>query len=258
MKRAITLTTDFGLKDPYVGIMKGVILSIDPTALIVDINHGISPHNIMEGAFSILQSYRYFPYGTIHVAVVDPGVGGKRRGIVVETDRYLFVGPDNGIFTWILEKESVRGVIHLTNKEYFLEEVSRTFHGRDIFAPVAAHLSRGLDPGRLGEPVDDPFRIPLPKPSREGKRIFGEVIYIDGFGNCITNIEEGMIGDKRVLIRVKDLVIEGLSKTYEDGRGGVPLALIGSTSFLEIGVYGGSASALLGIGPGERVEVVLQ
>ncbi len=255
----ISLTTDFGFKDPYVGVMKGVILSIDPGAVIVDITHGISPQNILEGAFSLLQSYPYFPEGTIHVAVVDPGVGGKRRAIVIETERYAFVGPDNGVFTWVLEREDVRRVIHITRREYLLEKVSRTFHGRDVFAPVAAHLSRGVDPGRLGRPVDDPCRVPIPRPLKEGGRILGEVIYIDGFGNCITNIEEGMIGKvKRPLVRIKEMVIEGLSGAYEEGREGLPLALIGSASFLEIGVYRGSASDLFGIKTGDKVEVVLR
>jgi S-adenosylmethionine hydrolase len=153
-ERIITLTTDFGLKDPWAGIMKGVILSINPGARVVDITHFVTPQNIIEGAFILSQSCPRFPAGTIHVAVVDPGVGGKRNPILVETEGFFLIGPDNGLFSLVLEKERVKRVIRLTRREYFLPDVSTTFHGRDIFAPVAAHLSLGVDPASFGEPLE--------------------------------------------------------------------------------------------------------
>ena len=253
----ISLTTDFGLKDPYAGVMKGVILSINPGATVVDISHGITPQNILEGAFVVSQAYPYFPLGTIHVAVVDPGVGGKRRPIIVETERYFFVGPDNGVFTWVLERERVRRVIHITRDEYLLREVSRTFHGRDVFAPVAAHLSMGVDPEAMGEPIHEPTMIQMPRPVKRGRWIAGEVVYIDSFGNCVTNIPADEVEEARdVVIRVKGLVIKGLSEAYEEGERGKPLALIGSASLLEIGSYMENASRLFHIKEGDKVEVI--
>lgn len=257
MERIISLTTDFGTGDSYVGTMKGVILSINPRATVVDITHGISPQNILKGTFLLSQAYPYFPEGTIHCVVVDPGVGGNRRPILIETDRYLFVGPDNGVFTCVLERERVRRIIHITRKEYFLKKVSKTFHGRDVFAPVAAHLSLGINPENMGEPIDNPARISIPRPVKGDRGITGEVLYIDSFGNCITNISEDEIKDfKDLMIRVKGCIVRGLSETYEEGERGVPIALIGSTSLLEIGCYMENASRLLDIKEGDRVEVI--
>ena len=160
----ITLSTDFGWDDPYVGIMKGVILGINPRATLVDITHGLSPHRLLEAAFKLATAADYFPKGTIHLAVVDPGVGGVRRPIVVETDKQSWVGPDNGIFTRILQAFPDFRVFQLTNPDYFLKPVSRTFHGRDIFAPAAAHLSRGISSTVLGNPIFDPVLLDLPEP----------------------------------------------------------------------------------------------
>ncbi len=258
MKRIITLTTDFGLKDPYQGIMKGVILSINPAAGIVDLTHGISPGKILEGALAIDVSYGYFPPETIHIGVVDPGVGGSRRPIVVEAEGHFFVGPDNGLFSPVLKKVPRCRVFHLTNKRFFLKNISATFHGRDIFAPVAAHLSLGVSPQELGEPIEDPFIIDIPEPNRGEGLVTGEVIHIDTFGNLITNITAGDVealgAPSGLEVFIKGFCIKGIKRTYCEAGSG-PLALIGSSGRLEIAFYGKSAAETLDVSTGERVEV---
>ncbi|MBI5892601.1 MAG: SAM-dependent chlorinase/fluorinase [Deltaproteobacteria bacterium] len=241
MKQIITLATDFGIKDSYAGIMKGVILSINPDAKILDITHLVSHQNIFEGAIVISEAYKYFPKGTIHIGIVDPGVGSKRKPILIETDRYFFIGPDNGLFSLALKKERIKKAVHLTNKKYFLKDVSSTFHGRDIFAPVAAHLSLGKKPDSFGKPLNTrPQLIDMPEPIKKRGSIIGEVIYIDSFGN---------------LIIIKRIRIKGISKTYVDGKKGLPIAVIGSSGNLEIACYADSASEILQIKQGEKVEV---
>ncbi len=254
----ITLTTDFGLKDPWVGTMKGVILSINPEARVVDLTHLVSAHNIVEAALLLAGSYRFFPRGTIHVAVVDPGVGGRRRPIVVETEGYLFVGPDNGLFTMALHNERIKRIIHITEKEYMLPAVSHTFHGRDIFAPVAAHLSKGVSPEEVGSPVADLQRVEVPLPVVKGDRIEGEVIHVDTFGNLITNIDEAALegADPRSLkVELEGITIEGLSESYEEGRTGRAIAIVGSTGYLEIACYMKRAEKMLGATLGQKVVV---
>lgn len=251
----ITLTTDFGLKDPYQGAMKGAILSVNPEARVIDITHLVSPGDIVEGAFVLLESYGFFPDGTVHVAVVDPGVGGMRRPMLVETERFLFVGPDNGLFSLVLRNEKVKRVVQLTEERYFRKEVSNTFHGRDIFGPVAAHLSLGVSPSAFGPEITDILEISLPKPSLEMGVITGEVIYIDSFGNIITNINRGDAlsfgGDAAVELNNKG--IEGLKRTYSEVTGGSALALISSSGFLEIAVNGGDAARLFNAQVGDKV-----
>jgi S-adenosylmethionine hydrolase len=263
-ERIITLTTDFGLKDPWAGIMKGVILSINPGTRVVDITHLVSPQNVLEGAFILSQACPRFPEGTIHVAVVDPGVGGERNPILIETAGFYLVGPDNGLFTLVIEKEKAKRVIRLTRREYFLEEVSSTFHGRDIFAPVAAHLSLGVDPSSFGEPLKGPPRtIKLPRPIKGEGSVTGEVVYVDTFGNLITNISSRDIvhlkGAGPVEVIIKGMRIEGISKTYSKGaeREGAqgPIALVGSSNLLEIACFRARASEVLGAGVGERVDM---
>ncbi len=254
----ITLTTDFGLKDPWVGSMKGVILSINPEARVVDITHLVSAHNMVEAAFIIASSVRFFPQGTVHLAVVDPGVGGRRRPIVVETEDYLFVGPDNGIFTEALKREKVKRAIHITGREYMLPSVSHTFHGRDIFAPVAAHLSGGVEPQRLGPVLDTLERLTLPAPSVAGDIVEGEVIYVDSFGNLVTNIDDALLrrpASHNLKVEIRGVTIEGLAESYEEGSDGGPVAILGSTGYLEIAFYRERADATLGACPGERVAV---
>jgi hypothetical protein len=184
------LTTDFGTRDWFVGTMKAVILGIHPRTNVVDITHEIPPGDIRAGAFALLASCRYFPKGTVHAAVVDPGVGSQRRAIAVRTTNGFFVGPDNGVLSWALAREKIKTVRFLENRRYFLEPVSRTFHGRDIFALVAAHLSRGLSATRLGPELKDFVRLPWPPTTRQRGAVQGEIVHIDHFGNAITNIEE--------------------------------------------------------------------
>lgn len=257
MERIITLTTDFGLKDPYQGAMKGSILSVNPAAVIVDITHLVTPGDINEGALVLRDAYAYYPAGTIHVGVIDPGVGGDRRPILIETERHIFVGPDNGLFTLAIEREKVLRVIRLTNKIFFLKTVSSTFHGRDIFGPAAAHLSLGVDPAEFGERIGEMTKLRARAARREGEAIAGEVVYIDSFGNLITNIEKeeiaGYEGAPEVVI--KGLCLEGITKTYSGVSEGAVAALIGSSGRLEIAVNSGSASKVLGVGVGERVIV---
>ncbi len=190
----ITLTTDFGLDDIYVGIMKGVILSINPACTIVDITHAVTPRDIAAGAFALESSCPYFPAGAIHMAIVDPGVGSGRRALVVETERSLFVGPDNGIFSFALSAPGLKAVYALTSTDYFLPDMSATFHGRDIFAPVAAHLSKGVQPEHMGRRIDDPVILPQAVPVMRGAGILeGCIVHIDRFGNLITNISRVML-----------------------------------------------------------------
>ena len=258
----ITLTTDFGLSDPYVGIMKGVILSINPEARIVDISHQIDVGAIPHAADLILEACDFFPKGTIHVGVVDPGVGGDRRPILIKTEDYFFLGPDNGLFWPILRTHQRVEIIHLTKKEYFLPHVSHTFHGRDIFAPVAAHLSCGIDPLKMGSSITDPMPLQLPVSQQKRGGLFGQVLRVDKFGNLITNIHREdlaqFLGADQPIIKVCDLVIEGVCKTYADANEGKALALIGSSERLEIAVNLGRACDQLGVRPGGRIGMEVE
>ena len=241
----ITLTTDFGLVDPYVAIMKGVILSLNPQARIVDITHQLAPGDIRGAAIVLKQSFAYFPQGTVHVVVLDPGVGTTRRPVAFLTERYIFVGPDNGVLGPIIT-EGQGTLIHLNNPSFFRHPVSSTFHGRDIFAPVAAKLSAGADVFAMGEVVGDPVILSLPRPARKGQVLKGEVIKVDRFGNLITNIEEStlrdFLGHDNCTIAVGPIKIENISRTYGDVAVHSDLALIGSSGFLEISVNQGRAS----------------
>lgn len=248
--KIITITTDFGTKDPYVGIMKGVILSINPDVQIIDITHDIEPGNIMEGAYVLKESYEFFPKGTIHIAVIDPGVGGKRRPILVRTEDFFFVGPDNGLFWPIIKDMTKPLIIHLVNKKYFLPKISSTFHGRDIFAPVAAYISKGVDPNDMGVIINDPVILELERPTLFRDKISGYVIRKDRFGNLITNISKEDIikvfGDiKNVTVKIGDIKIPYISKTYSDVRFGELLALIGSSDLLEIAANRARASDII-------------
>ena len=260
----ITLTTDFGYKDPFVGIMKGVILNINPLANIVDITHGISPQNIVEAAFTIETSFASFPSKTIHVVVVDPGVGSVRRPILVITDHYYFVGPDNGIFSQIYNLSESLNVIQLTAEHYFMPQISSTFHGRDIFAPAAAWLSRGINVSNFGDPIDDYVNIPIPVPVMPSKNIIeGEAIYIDRFGNVTTNIKtqniDELLGSKpegkfRVIVKGSEAPLKNYySEAADDGL----YSLINSFGYLELFEKKGNASSDFGIAVGEKVGVIL-
>jgi len=254
----ITLTTDFGTCDWFVGTMKGVVLGINPRAVIVDLTHEIPPGDIRAGAFALMAGCRYFPKGTVHVAVVDPGVGSRRRAIAVQTANYFFVGPDNGVLSWALAREKIKAIRQLENQKYFLKTISRTFHGRDIFAPVAAHLSRGLAVKRLGRELKDFVRLPWPKLTKHLGGIRGEIVYTDHFGNAITNIAAELVsGRRKVTCEVigKRKVRCALAEFYGAGPANSPVGVIGSSGFLEIAVNGGSAAQRFGLKTGDVVIV---
>ena len=265
----ITLTTDFGTVDPYVGIMKGVILGIDPRASIVDISHNIQPQAIAQAAFMIGTSHRFFPKGTIHVVVVDPGVGTSRNALLVNTPDATFIAPDNGVLSYVVHEglgqypeisnysqvELPRGYMayNLTNQEYWLRQVSSTFHGRDIFAPVAAHLSLGVPPHRMGQEVQHLTCLPIARPYLKGDILMGEVVHIDHFGNLITNITLAVLPwEGPVSIEVKGHLIAGLSSSYQEG--GTVLAIIGAHGNLEVSVKNGSAAQRLKVEVGDVVR----
>lgn len=260
----ITLTTDFGYQDPFAGVLRGVILSINPRATIVDLTHGIRPYDISEAAFVIGMNYRYFPKGSIHVAVVDPGVGSRRRPIMVEADHHYFIGPDNGIFSYVFGmRHEILSVVHITAVHYFSSSHSPTFQGRDIFAPVAAWFSKGVDFSKFGEPITDYEKIPLALPTMTTEGVVqGEVILIDGFGNAITNITKADI-DKVLALspegHIKS-VIKGIGAAfkqyYSEAEKGKVCVLINSSGYLEFFINRGSAALEHGISPGEKVKVI--
>jgi S-adenosylmethionine hydrolase len=255
----ITLTTDFGTVDWFVGTMKGVLLGINPSARIVDLTHGVAAGDIRAGAFALTAGCRFFPKGTVHIAVVDPGVGSVREAIAVETERYFFVGPDNGVLSWALRNERIRTVRTLKNEKYFLPQISKTFHGRDIFAPVAAHLSRGMAIEKLGPSKKEFVRLDWPEPRAKGRSIEGEIVYIDGFGNAITNLGAEVLnvfGGRRLEVLVKGKRLCAIESCYAAVRARKAVGVIGSSGFLEIAVNGGSAAKNFGLIPGTRVSVV--
>jgi S-adenosylmethionine hydrolase len=263
----ITLLTDFGTKDEYVGLMKGVILSINPSAAIVDITHQIAPQNIVQAAFSVHASYRYFPEGSVHLIVVDPGVGMRRDLLVLKMRKHLFVAPDNGVLTLLLGETDITALVRLTNSNFFLNSVSRTFQGRDIIAPVGAHLSKGIDLRNMGEEVDPKYTVRLDDlgaRTLENGRIIGKIVVIDHFGNLISNIESQKLAvvdaagrKKRITIKIGSHLICGLSETYGSVPPQAPLALIGSRGYLEIALNQGSAGQFFNARPGDTVEVII-
>jgi S-adenosylmethionine hydrolase len=261
----ITLTTDFGYKDPFVGIMKGVILSINPSVNIVDIAHDISPQNIMEAAFSIEMCFASFPPKTIHVVVIDPGVGTSRRPILAVTDHHYLIGPDNGVFSRIYSmRHETFSVIHITAEHYFLPGKSSTFHGRDVFAPVAAWLSRGINVTNFGDHITDYVNIQIPVSIMPSKNtIEGTVIYVDHFGNAITNIHDQKIkelfsnkpdGKLKVLLKSREAPFKAYYSQAEDNG---LYSLINSFGYLELFMRNGNASVNFNIPVGEKVGVIV-
>lgn len=255
MTPIITITTDFGTRDGFVGQMKGVILGINHEARVIDVTHDIEPLQVLEGALVLKCVSRYFPEGTIHVAVVDPGVGGTRRGMVLRCQDLYFVGPDNGLFSLIVSSASQWEAREIINPEFMLPRPHPTFHGRDVFAPAAAYLSRGMSFDNLGPPITDPVMLPIPNPKHTDEGIVGQVIYVDRFGNLTTNIDEEMLNRSVKSVIAGDVVIKGISRYFAEAGEREPLALINSFGLLEIAVNLGNASALLGIGKGTRVRV---
>jgi S-adenosylmethionine hydrolase len=257
----ITLTTDFGPKDPFVGIMKGVIAGINPAAHVIDLSHGVAPQDIMGAALILRHSAGHFPRGSIHVAVVDPGVGSARRPILIDAGENYFIGPDNGVLSLALGNEKPIRIIHLSNADFHRRPVSATFHGRDIFAPVAAHLSRGIDAGGLGVPVEDFTRISWPEVAKSQAVLQGEIVYIDTFGNLFTNVSERdleALPSKQLAVSVRDVVIHGLAANYAAGGTGHYVALINSWGLLEIALYRGNAQHRCGARVGDKIQIRAQ
>jgi len=256
--RIITLTTDFGLSDHFTAVMKGVILGIAPDARIVDITHECRAFDVEEASFTIAQSYLYFPPQTVHVVVVDPGVGTMRRPILVEAADQFFVGPDNGVFAFILslEKNTVRAI---ENAKYFLQPVSATFHGRDVFAPVAAHLAKGVSPARMGKPIDNYLRPRSIKPERTARRGWtGAILRVDHFGNVITNFlatdfPRALEGFFEMSVGLQQ--VTRIAQNYEQFGIGEVFVIVGSSGYLEVSAGQASAAKILGVGPGAPIEL---
>lgn len=259
MRRCIiTLLTDFGDADGYAAAMKGVILGINERAVIVDVTHGIRPQGIREASLALLSSCPFFPAGAIHVAVVDPGVGSARLSVAVEAGGHFFVGPDNGLLFPVCSRMGVSSIHAIEKSRYLMPEMSSTFHGRDIFAPAAAHLSRGVNPARLGRRLERMERLVLPEPAMAAgplKRLNGEVVHVDRFGNLVTNVSRGHLADLRdPRIRIAGRSLP-LSDCYSDAEPGKLLAYVGSLGFVEIAANRGSAASVLRRGLGARVEL---
>ncbi|MEW6618268.1 MAG: SAM-dependent chlorinase/fluorinase [bacterium] len=255
----ITLITDFGLKDNYVGIIKGVIHSINPEVKIIDITHLINSYSLVEAGYILKSSFNYFPKGTIHIIIVDPEVGSQRKIILLKSKDYYFLAPDNGILSFILDRFKEIKIVELTNKKYFLQEVSQTFHGRDIFAPVAAYLSLGKNIEEFGPELNKIKTLaPEFKPEFNKDKIVGQIIYIDHFGNLITNIvkEEFTFDDSKVLIEIAGQEIKGINKTYSQLKPGELLALWGSSNHLEVAANQANAQQLLKIEKGKTAVII--
>jgi len=257
----ITLMTDFGLADGFVGMMKGVIYNVNPRATIIDISHDISSQDISEAAFLLGASYRYFPKGSVHVVVVDPGVGSQRRAVAVETEDYYFVAPDNGVLTWALAQEKSVKSVELTNSAYFLDEISDTFHGRDIFAPVAAHLSSGVGINDLGVEIDSLIEISRFEPEVAQSGIKGHIIHVDRFGNLITDVPRRLfrtvVSDHQFSIELAGIRLREISRSYRDVTAGEALAIFNSFGNLEIAVNQGNAANVLRVQKGSDVWIAI-
>ncbi|MCF7708428.1 MAG: SAM-dependent chlorinase/fluorinase [Verrucomicrobia bacterium] len=253
----ITFCTDFGLKDWYAGLMKGVVLGINQDASVVDITHQVPAGDIEAGAFVLMSSYEYFPQGTVHCVVIDPGVGGVRWPVIVRTSKHLFVCPDNGVCSWAVRRETITGVWRIENMDMITDRPSTTFHGRDIFSPVAAYLSAGVEPSRFGTRTEELIQIDWKEPVREGNKITGRVVYVDNFGNAITNIPGGFIRSGASYsidtVSVRDVP---LCSFYQERSEGDVLGVIGSGGFLEISINMGNAAERLGLSAGVGVSVL--
>ena len=258
----ITLLTDFGLKDPYVSIMKGVIYSINPSVKVIDITHNIERHNIIQAAFILASAYKFFPKGTIHCVVVDPGVGTSRRALIVVSNNYVFIGPDNGVLALAANQDEVKKVYEIIPGKYIPKSSSNTFHGRDIFAPAAAYLSKGVKPEDLGNPVSHYIVPNFAKPLLKNNKIIGEVIYIDVFGNIITNIPRNVIeqanieAGSRLRLKIgRTVYLLPFVRAYGEVGKGEPLILMDSFDFLEIAVNQDSAADMFKVSVGDKIEI---
>jgi S-adenosylmethionine hydrolase len=257
----ITFTSDFGLEDWFVAVVHGVLHGIAPECRIVDLNHAIPPGNIERAAFLLEAATPDFPPGTVHLAVIDPGVGTKRRALAVGARGQFFVGPDNGLLEWAIADPNAR-VHELREAKYFREPVSRTFHGRDVFAPVAGHIANGEPLERFGPAVRDPVRLDLHAPNRRDGELVGRVMFVDRFGNCLTNLTDADLGDafpkigpERLDVIAASRIVHGLARSYGDAPTGTLLAIVGSSGRLEIAQVGGDAAERLGLGIGDEIRV---
>ncbi len=259
MRPVIALLSDFGSRDHYTGTMKAVILGICPDITLVDITHDITPHDVVEGGLQLAASYRYFPPGTIFLAVVDPGVGSTRRGIAAEAGDYRFVAPDNGVLTAVLRDTAPRRVVELTERRYARPTVSRTFEGRDRFAPAAAWLAKGIQLAALGRPISNYTQLEIPQAAVDDAQLTGVVVHVDRFGNLVTNIDrrtfEAFARSQGVALSVEGHSVAGVVATYADIRAGEVCGLFGSSDHLELAVNGGSAAAALGTARGAAVRI---
>ena len=258
----ITLTTDFGLKDGFTAVLKGVIWGICPEAQIADITHSITPQNISEGAIALWRAYAFFPAGTVHIAVVDPGVGTQRRPIAARLGEHTFIGPDNGLFTPIFDDATRLGfdrkVVHLTNARYWRPVVSHTFHGRDIFAPVAAHLAKGVDLRELGPLIDDPVRLVLPVPEKTSFGWHAHVTVVDVFGNLTTDLPAACLPEgEGTLFRLCGREVREMVSSYGQRSSGELVALVDSENFIELAIVNGNAARILQAQVGDIVEVIV-
>lgn len=259
----IALLSDFGYQDHYAGVMRAVIASIAPRAAIIDITHGVAPQNVMAGALALRESWRFFPSRTIFVAVVDPGVGTQRRPIAVQTrSGARFVGPDNGVLWLAAQQAGFKGAVELRSPRYILKERSATFHGRDVFGPAAAHLWNGVGITRLGPAIVNLQRLSISEPVQSDHQICGEVIYVDGYGNLISNLErfriealQARFPARTVLVRIQESDPISLFRTYGDVPSGAPLALFGSFEMLEVAVRDGNAAQMFVARPGTQIRV---
>ena len=259
--RLLTLTTDFGLDDAYVAAMKGVALTIDPSLRLVDLSHGIAPQDVMGAAFVLREAAPFFPPGTVHLAVVDPGVGTERRALALRIGEQFFVGPDNGLFSLLLDGVQPNAIVVLDRPAFWrTPNPSATFHGRDIFAPAAAHLAAGHDLAEIGSPTDVIKRLHWVQPLADDQGVRGWVVHIDHFGNAITNIPAALLEEHRDARNVKcyvgSMILEGIQRTYAEVEPGEPVVLAGSSGFIEVGVRDGNAAQLLSIHSGGAVNVV--
>jgi S-adenosyl-L-methionine hydrolase (adenosine-forming) len=258
----ITLTTDYGTNDHLVGVMKGVILSINPDVTVVDITHGVLAHDVLDGALTIGQAYKSFPAKTIHVVVVDPGVGTGRRPILVAGDQHYFVAPDNGVLSSVYDQSEALYVWHIISEHYFRQPVSKTFHGRDIFAPVAAWLSKSWQTSAFGEAITDFTRFAIPKPKTSGNTIRGIVLRVDQFGNLITNLRVEDVpalasADGKCIVKAGSTAVTKIVGTFAEGGSGEVVGVVGSSGYLEICINKTSAARTLGMGRGTEVTVEL-
>lgn len=257
MSRVIALMTDFGWADPYLGIMKGVVLSRAPGAAVIDLCHDVPPQDIVAGALALEAATGFFPPATVFLAVVDPGVGGERAAIAIETERSFLVGPDNGLFTLFLRREPARRIVRITNPAHHLQPVSPTFHGRDIFAPAAAHLAGGGAIDDLGDTHSEAAPLCMPHPIVEGDNLAAHVLAQDRFGNLVTDLSAEELnrwrGSDDVAIRAGSLEIGGVLRTFAEAEAGALLAYVGSGGRLEIGLRDGSAAAHTGLTRGATI-----